>query len=73
MNWRFSLPPLALLAAAVAGCSVPPNQVVSLRDGVLRAPSYVQADDHCRERNATPKWLGRAPAESGVLFRCSTD
>lgn len=74
MNWRTLLLPLASLAtAALAGCAVPPNQVVPQRDGVLRATTYVQADDYCRERNASPKWLGRAPAESGVLFRCTTD
>ena len=66
MNWR-TLLPLALLAT---GCSSPPNEVVPFRDGVLRAPSYTHAADHCSAKGATPRWLGRAPAESGVLFQC---
>lgn len=68
---RHILFPLALLV--VTGCSAPPNQVVPLRDGVLRAATYVQATDYCSARNATPKWLGRAPAESGVLFQCTSN
>lgn len=72
MNWRILSLPLALLAVAT-GCSAPPNQVVQFRDGALRAPTYVQATDYCSARDATPKWLGRAPAESGVLFQCTRD
>lgn len=68
---RHLLFPLALLV--VTGCSSPPNQVVPFRDGVLRALTYVQATDYCSARKATPKWLGRAPAESGVLFQCIAD
>jgi hypothetical protein len=68
---RHLLFPLVLFVAT--GCSAPPNQVVPFRDGVLRALTYVQATDYCSERKATPKWLGRAPAESGVLFQCVAD
>jgi len=67
MNWR-TLLPLALL---VTGCSVPPNEVVPFRDGVLRAVTYTQAADHCSAKGQTPRWLGKAPAESGVLFQCN--
>ena len=66
MNW---LAPL-LIALLVTGCGVPPNQVVPLRDGTLRATTYVQAGDHCREKGLTARMLGKAPAEQGVLFRC---
>ena len=41
-----------------------------MRDGVLRATTYVQAADHCREKGTTARMLGKAPAEAGVLFRC---
>ena len=68
MTWRILLLPLALLAAA--GCAAP-NEVVPLGGGALRAMSYVQADDYCRARNATPKWLGKAQAEQGVRFECT--
>ena len=67
MNWR-TLLPLALLV--LAGCSTPPNEVMQVREGVLRATTYVQASDYCDARDKTPRWLGRAPAEQGVLFQC---
>ncbi|BEP50124.1 hypothetical protein LJR260_003804 [Variovorax paradoxus] len=66
MNWR-TLLPLALL---VTGCSTLPNEVVPVREGVLRAPTYTQAADHCSAKGQTPRWLGKAPAEAGVLFQC---
>lgn len=66
MKWLASLP----FSLIIAGCGVPPNQVVPMRDGVLRATTYVQAADHCREKGTTAKMLGKAPAETGVLFRC---
>ncbi|VTU37119.1 hypothetical protein [Variovorax sp. RA8] len=66
MNW---LAPL-LIALLVTGCGVPPNQVVPMRDGTLRAATYLQADAHCRDKGATARMLGKAPAEAGVLFRC---
>ncbi|MDZ4361259.1 MAG: hypothetical protein U1B84_33440 [Variovorax sp.] len=67
MNWRITLFPLALV---IAGCSTPPNQIVPFRDGVLRAMTYTQAADYCSAKSQEPKWLGKAPAESGVLFQC---
>jgi hypothetical protein len=67
MNWRTVLP-LALLAT---GCSSPPNEVVPFRNGALRAPTYTQAPHYSSATGATPRWLGRAPAESGVLFQCN--
>ncbi|OUM02590.1 hypothetical protein [Variovorax sp. JS1663] len=66
MKWLASLP----LALAIAGCGVPPNQVVPMRDGTLRATTYVEATDHCAEKGTTARMLGKAPAEKGVLFRC---
>ncbi len=66
MNW---LAPL-LIALLVTGCGVPPNQVVPLRDGTLRATTYMQAGGHCQEKGLTARMLGKALAEQGVLFRC---
>ena len=66
MNW---LAPL-LVALLVTGCGVPPNQVVPMRDGALRATTYMQAGEHCREKGLNARMLGKAPAEQGVLFRC---
>jgi hypothetical protein len=66
MNW---LAPLSLVLL-VAGCGVTPNEVVPMRDGTLRATTYVQASEHCREKGTTARMLGKAPAEQGVLFRC---
>ncbi|MBT2322279.1 hypothetical protein J7E62_07970 [Variovorax paradoxus] len=64
---RFTLLPLALV---IAGCSTPSPEVVPLRDGVLRAPSYVDASNHCRRQGATARMLGKAPGETGINFRC---
>ncbi|MEJ7686575.1 MAG: hypothetical protein WKG52_06020 [Variovorax sp.] len=58
------------LAFVLAGCGIPPNQAVPVRDGVLRAPTYADAIAHCERAGATATMLGKAPAESGVLFRC---
>jgi hypothetical protein len=66
MNWFAPL----LVALLVTGCGVPPNQVVPLRDGTLRAPTYVHAGKHCRDKGLSARMLGKAPAEQGVLFRC---
>ena len=66
MNW---LAPL-LVALLLTGCGVPPNQVVPMRDGTLRATTYMQAGGHCQEKGMTARMLGKAPAEQGVLFRC---
>jgi len=74
MKWHApSLQPsiLALGAAlAVAGCSTPPNEVMQFREGVLRATTYTLTQSYCDQRSQSPRWLGKAPAESGVLFRC---
>ncbi|SFP59808.1 hypothetical protein [Variovorax sp. 770b2] len=69
MNWRTTLLPLALITTVITGCSAP-NEIVPFREGVLRAPSYTLAADYCSAKDLTPKWIGRAPAESGVLFQC---
>ena len=70
MNWR-TLLPFSLLALLVTGCSSTPNEVVPMRNGALRAPTYTQAADYCSAKGAEPRWLGKAPAESGVLFQCN--
>jgi starvation-inducible outer membrane lipoprotein len=41
MNWR-TLLPLAF-ALVIAGCSTAPNEITQVREGVLRAVTYVQA------------------------------
>lgn len=67
MNWRTLLP----LALVLAGCSTPPNEVTQVRPGVLRAVTYVQASNYCDAKGQSPRWLGKAPAEQGVLFECN--
>ena len=66
MKWLASLP----FALTIAGCGVPPNEVVPMRDGTLRAITYVEAANHCQGKGQTARMLGKAPAEKGVLFRC---
>lgn len=70
MNWRASLLPLSFFVLAIAGCSTPPNEVIELRDGVLRATTYTQGQYYCDQRRLTPRWLGNAPAQTGILFQC---
>ncbi len=44
---------------------------MQFREGVLRAPTYTQASNYCDAKGMEPKWRGKAPAESGVLFQCN--
>lgn len=62
---------LIAFALAVAGCGTLPNEVVPLRDGMLRATTYAGAATYCQQRGSTAQMLGKAPAETGVLFRCN--
>lgn len=59
-----------LLAAALAGCGVPAYEVVRMQDGVLRAPNSAAAASYCQKDRLSLKAIGKAPAETGVLFRC---
>jgi hypothetical protein len=61
---------LTTFVLAIAGCGSLPNEVVPLRDGMLRATTYAGAAAHCQEKGSTARMLGKAPAETGVLFRC---
>lgn len=76
MNWRPSLP-LSLLSVAcvLAGCGTLSHEVVTYPDGSMRSPSSADAADYCRQKNLTARFQGKAPGETGVLFRCvsSTD
>ena len=56
-------------ALTLAGCGVVPNEVVPLRDGVLRSPSYRQASDYCEARGKSVNNLGRENSDN-ILFRC---
>ncbi len=66
---RACLPLLTVATVALAGCGVVPNEVVKLRDGVMRAPTYRQASDYCESRGLPSKMLGRENSDS-ILFRC---
>jgi len=66
MNLRTLLP----LAFAITGCSTPSHDVIRLRDGVLRAPTYVDASNYCRSQDSTARMVGKAPGDTGILFRC---
>ena len=61
---------LLTLAIALAGCGVPSNEVVRMRDGVLRATTTADAAAYCQKDRTTLRVVGKAPAESGVLFVC---
>jgi starvation-inducible outer membrane lipoprotein len=61
---------LLSLAIALSGCGAPPNEVVRTRDGVLRATTTAQAAAYCQKDRLTLRVMGKAPAESGVLFVC---
>ncbi|MGO4395347.1 hypothetical protein AB4Z46_28730 [Variovorax sp. M-6] len=41
-----------------------------MSDGVLRATTSSQAAAYCQKDRSTLRMLGKAPAESGILFRC---
>lgn len=58
------------LAAAFAGCSMSASEVIRMRDGTLRAPSYAEAQTYCDERKLNSQPVGKAPGDTGVLFRC---
>ena len=61
---------LIAFASALTACGTLPNEVVPMRDGTLRAATYVSAATYCQQRGSTARVLGKAPAETGVLFLC---
>ena len=61
---------LLSLAIALSGCGAPPNEVFRTRDGVLQATTTAQAAAYCQKDRLTLRVMGKAPAESGVLFVC---
>ena len=61
---------LLLRAAALAGCGVPAHEVVRMNDGVMRATTSVEAAAYCQKDRSSLRVIGKAPAETGVLFRC---
>lgn len=70
MNFPVRQACLSLLALlALAGCGVVPNEVVRLRDGVLRAPTYREASEYCEAQGKSSNNLGRENPDS-ILFRC---
>jgi hypothetical protein len=66
MKWLTLLPPLLALAA----CGTVPNEVVPLADGLLRAPTYIQASHYCEQKGLGAQPQGPAPAQTGITFRC---
>ncbi|RZI78015.1 MAG: hypothetical protein EOP80_02650 [Variovorax sp.] len=58
------------LALALAGCSMMSSEVIHMRDGNLRAPSYADAQNYCEARKLNSQPVGKAPGDMGVLFRC---
>lgn len=58
------------LAVALAGCGAPSHEVVRMKDGVMRATTYAEATSYCQKDRLTLQVIGKAPAETGVLFRC---
>ncbi|RYF29843.1 MAG: hypothetical protein EOO26_16400 [Comamonadaceae bacterium] len=69
MKWCcLSLPALALLLSA---CATGSSEVIRFGDGVWRAPTHVDAQSYCKQKDSTVRVLGKAPGEGGVLFRCN--
>jgi hypothetical protein len=66
------LPLLSMALLLLAGCGTPPSEVVPLRDGTLRAPTYFHATAYCEKRGATMQAIGNGPAQTGVEFRCES-
>ncbi|HEY2256647.1 MAG TPA: hypothetical protein VGI11_13500 [Variovorax sp.] len=66
MKWLVMLP----CAFALAACGTPPNEVVPARNGVLRAPTYLQGAAYCQQKGTTMNAIGAGPAQTGVEFRC---
>ncbi|MDM0022006.1 lipoprotein [Variovorax saccharolyticus] len=58
------------LAAALAGCGAPSHEVVRMNDGVMRATTSAEAAAYCQKDRSSLRMIGKAPAETGVLFRC---
>ena len=59
-----------LIPLVLAGCGAPSHEVVRMSDGVLRATTSNEAAGYCRKDGASLQVIGKAPAETGVLFRC---
>lgn len=62
--------PVLLSAAVLAGCATPSYEVVRVGDGMLRATTHSEAAAYCSKDRLNLRVLGKAPAETGVLFRC---
>lgn len=58
------------IATALAGCGAPSNEVVRMKDGVMRATTTAEAASYCQKDRTTLRVVGKAPAEGGVLFVC---
>ena len=61
---------LSLALVLLAGCSTPATEVVRLRDGVLRAPTHAEASTYCEGLKTSAQPIGKAPGDTGILFRC---
>ncbi len=57
-------------ALALGGCSSFSSEVIHMRDGTLRAPSYVDAQNYCEERKQSSQPVGKAQGDTGIFFRC---
>lgn len=67
------IPASAIAILALAGCGTATNEIVPLRDGLLRAPTYAQAQDYCNKKGLTMHQRGNAPAQNGIQFSCEKD
>jgi hypothetical protein len=70
---HFSLFPLLgvlPLACALAGCGTAAHEVVTYPNGTTRTPTTADAVGYCRDKGLTAQILDRAPAQTGVMFRC---
>jgi starvation-inducible outer membrane lipoprotein len=66
MKWLVMLSCAFVLSA----CNTPPNEVVQAREGVFRAPTYLQGQAYCQKKGSTMHALGNGPAQTGVEFSC---
>ena len=67
---RIALPISLAALALLAACGATSHEVVNMRDGTMRATTSAEAAAYCRANGGTLQVTGKAPAETGVYFRC---
>ncbi|MDM0015009.1 hypothetical protein QTH87_21365 [Variovorax sp. J22P168] len=67
---RIALPLALVVLGLLSACGAPSHEVLRMRDGSMRAGTSAEAAEYCRQNGGRVQVTGKAPAESGVFFRC---